>query len=480
MKPVIEAFLTDYLAELVEGNAAIFAGAGLSAAAGFVDWRELVRPLCEELGLNIDLETDLIAVAQFHVNAHGSNRHKVHKAIIDALSPDVPPTENHRLLAQLPIKDWWTTNYDKLIESALRAAGKIVDVKSAVPQLATTRQRRDAIVYKMHGDVERPDEAVVTRDDYEKYFTQREAFVTALAGDLVAKTFLFIGFSFTDPNLEQVLSRVRLRFASNQRRHYALFRVRTQLSGESPEDFEHARTRQELVIEDLKRFNVRVLLVDQYSEITDILRELCRRYRRRTVFISGSVFDYAPWGQKAVSEFAQELGSALIANGVKVSTGLGLGIGDAIFTGALRQILATQGSIEDSLILRPFPQSGEVRDLEPTWEEYRKEILAHSGVAIFLFGNKQVDGQTKLSDGVRREFQMAHERGIVVIPIGATGSVAREIAEQLFADQQKLEAQLGAEGAKLLQSLSEPTDDLASLVPKIIELIRKLRAGSGL
>ena len=75
---------------------------------------------------------------------------------------------------------------------------------------------------------------------------------------------------------------------------------------------------------------------------------------------------------------------------------------------------------------------------------------------------------------------MAQERGIVVLPIGATGSVAREIADQLLADQQRLEAQLGTEGVKLLQSLSQPTDNLASLVPKIIELVRKLRAGSGL
>ena len=64
MKPQIESFVEDYLAELVEGNAALFAGAGLSVPAGFIDWRELVRPLCVELGLNIDLETDLIAIAQ--------------------------------------------------------------------------------------------------------------------------------------------------------------------------------------------------------------------------------------------------------------------------------------------------------------------------------------------------------------------------------------------------------------------------------
>jgi hypothetical protein len=209
MKPALMAFITEYLGELVEGNAALFAGAGLSVAAGYVDWRKLIRPLAVELELDIDLESDLVAVAQFHVNASGYNRHKLHKAVIEALSSDNPPTENHRLLARLPIRTWWTTNYDKLIENALRDVGKVVDVKSAVPQLATTRPHRDARIYKMHGDVDRPDEAVATRDDYERYSIDRGAFITALAGDLVSKTFLFLGFSFTDPNLDQVLSRVQ-------------------------------------------------------------------------------------------------------------------------------------------------------------------------------------------------------------------------------------------------------------------------------
>src|SRR5258705_10409038 len=85
MKPQIKSFITDYLAEMIEGNAAIFAGAGLSVPAGYVDWRALLRPLSKELELNIDLENDLVAVAQFHLNASGQKRHKLHKALIEAL-----------------------------------------------------------------------------------------------------------------------------------------------------------------------------------------------------------------------------------------------------------------------------------------------------------------------------------------------------------------------------------------------------------
>jgi len=284
VKPHLQRFIDDYLAELVEGNAAIFAGAGLSVPAGFVDWRTLLRPLSEDLDLDIDLETDLVAVAQFHVNANGLNRHKLHKALLETLSKDAKPTKNHRLLAQLPITTFWTTNYDKLIEVSLHEGGKVADVKSSVPQMATTRPHHDVTVYKTHGDIDRPNEAVITKEDYVDYPKKRAPFITALAGDLVKKTFLFVGFSFTDPNLDHVLAQVRYHFSVDQRQHYAFFKSRSKQQGETDEHFAHHLARQKHVIEDLKRFNVKVLLIDEYSEITEVLTALANRYRRRTVF----------------------------------------------------------------------------------------------------------------------------------------------------------------------------------------------------
>jgi hypothetical protein len=476
LKRDIEAFLTDYLGEMVEGNAAVFAGAGLSIPAGFVDWRELVRPLLKEIDLDADLETDFVAAAQFHVNANGANRHRLHQAVIDALSKKAAPTENHRLLASLPISIWWTTNYDKLIEDALRAAGKTVDIKSAVPQMATTRPGRDATVFKMHGDIDRPEEAVATKDDFERYERDRGAFTSALAGDLVSKTFLFLGFSFTDPNLEQVLSRVRLTFNANQRRHFAIFRNRTKLHGESDEQFHHFRARQGLIVEDLKRFNVKVLLVDDYSEITDILRELVNRYRRRTIFISGSAEDFGPWGEEEVAAFAQTIGQALVSRGTRIATGLGRGIGDAVFTGALRELMRSGARIDDSLILRPFPQgASSAEEQARMWDEYRREILSHAGIAIFMFGNKISGQKTDVAEGVLREFDIAVEKGLIVLPIGATGSASALLAAKSLQEPERFLFCLDQGAQDELRALSTEGNKLNALIEPLLHLIQKLQ-----
>jgi NAD-dependent SIR2 family protein deacetylase len=143
-----ERFVETFIKELEEENVAIFAGAGLSVGAGYVDWRKLLQPIAQELDLDIDQEHDLISIAQYHLNEK-QNRIGLNRALIEQLSPGHAPTENHRILARLPIKTYWTTNYDKLLEESLKAAGKIPDVKYTVDHLKLTKPKRDAIIYKM-------------------------------------------------------------------------------------------------------------------------------------------------------------------------------------------------------------------------------------------------------------------------------------------------------------------------------------------
>ena len=55
-----------------------------------------------------------------------------------------------------------------------------------------------------------PNDAVLTKEDYELYDLHRRVFTTTLQSDLVSKTFLFLGFGFTDPNIDYILSRIRI------------------------------------------------------------------------------------------------------------------------------------------------------------------------------------------------------------------------------------------------------------------------------
>src|SRR5687767_5208933 len=112
MEAHLGRFIDIYTRAIKENNAAVFAGAGLSIPAGFVNWKNLLRDIAKELDLDIDQENDLIAVAQYHYNERGNNRHKLNQLLIDEFTQGTSVTLNHKILASLPLQVYWTTNYD--------------------------------------------------------------------------------------------------------------------------------------------------------------------------------------------------------------------------------------------------------------------------------------------------------------------------------------------------------------------------------
>ena len=319
-----DVFIKNYLKALNNGDAAVFAGAGLSASSGCVNWKQLLKEIAEELELDIEKESDLVAVAQYYYNRSGNNRARLNEIIKDAFQTGKLPNDNHHILARLPISTYWTTNYDKLIEKSLENNGKICDVKVCCANLTTTLKGRDAVVYKMHGDVDRPEESVLIRDDYESYHHEKTPFINALSGDLMTKTFMFIGFSFTDPNFSYICAHLRAHLKGNMREHYCFLKDVSETDYPDRDQFEYKKRKLSYFIDDLKRFNIKTVLIKEYSEITEILQSIKRRYNSRTVYISGAAAEYEPDGKEAYEEFISKLSGLLIHKGFKIVSGYGL------------------------------------------------------------------------------------------------------------------------------------------------------------
>lgn len=467
-----QAFLRDVGKELSEENVAVFAGAGMSAGAGFVNWAELLRPIAQELGLDVDKESDLVALAQFHCNDNANNRSQLNQRLIEEFSRDALETENHQILCRLPIRTYWTTNYDKIIEAALDKAGKIADVKYTKAHLSTTKPKRDAVVYKMHGDVDHASQAVLTKDDYERYHVKMDQYLANLKGDLISKTFIFIGFSFTDPNLDYILSRVRVAYEGNQRRHYCFIRTVAQKHGEDVADFEYRKRKQDYFVKDLERFNVKTILVDAFSEITELLRQLEKNYKARTVFISGAAHEYGKIGERDALRFVYKLSRALVSKGMRVVSGFGLGVGSSVISGVLEQAFTSpKAKVEDQLVLRPFPQSmeGEL-PLSVLWTKYREDMINHAGIAIFLFGNKLSENGIVLSNGMREEYEIAKRKGLFLVPVGATGYMTEQLWIEKNAEMQG-NASISTEIKTLFAQIGDGEIKAEELIDLIIQII---------
>lgn len=429
----VKTFKKKFVKALREDTAAVFAGAGLSLPCGYVNWKDLLREIATELGLDVERENDLVALAQYHRNEMNS-RSSINQEIIERFTKDFELSNNNKILARLPIKYYWTTNYDQLLETALKESNKKVDVKITNENLATNLPKRNAIVYKMHGDVSQPSDAVITKDDYESYNSKRQLFTTTLQGDLISKTFLFIGFSFDDPNLEYVLSRIRVLLGENKREHFAFFKKLNKEDFKDNEEFIYQKTKQQLKINDLKRYSISAVMLDNYSEIEEILLDIEKLFNLNKIFISGSAETYGKWSQEDSFKFMHNLSKALVKKGFKVVSGFGLGVGSIIINGALEEIYQSKfNNTTEYLELKPFPQihtgSKNINELR---DQYRKDMILNSGIAIFIFGNKLVEGKIENSEGVYREYEIARENNLSIIPVGSTGFMAKVISDEII------------------------------------------------
>ncbi|ENZ03437.1 hypothetical protein HMPREF1092_00624 [Clostridium thermobutyricum] len=452
-KREVYAFIEDYIEQLKQGSAAIFAGAGLSAGVGFVDWKGLLEKPARRIGLDVQKEDDLVTLAQYIFNEDGS-RQPLTEVIRNNFISSNKINENHKILSLLPIKTYWTTNYDSLIEDSLIKYGKNPDVKKTLADLSTIISMRDAVIYKMHGDINDANNAVLIKDDYEVYETKNHLFTLNLKADLISKTFLFIGFSFEDPNLEYILSKVRILLEGNGRKHYCFLKkvnIKDFEKCQNPdEEFKYAELKQRLKCADLKRYCIHPVLVDEYEDITEILRYIDRMYRRNNVLISGSADEFENFNIKLKGkdemiqplDFIHDLCREISKSGFKIVTGYGKGIGSAVINGVLENVYQTNTrNLDDHMIIRPFPlyATKNITDEEFNLvrESYRKSLVEQAGITIFVLGNKIVNGEVVVADGVLKEFEESLLIGSKVIPIGLTGYASKELWEKVNTNFEK-------------------------------------------
>lgn len=119
-------------------------------------------------------------------------------------------TPSHEALVRLPVRELFTTNYDRLIELAFGRSQTELSVSITSAHFLAERARRPARhLIKLHGSIEEPDSVVLTRDDYARSRLHRGEMFRHLGQQARFETFLFIGFSLTDPTFNLVRDEAR-------------------------------------------------------------------------------------------------------------------------------------------------------------------------------------------------------------------------------------------------------------------------------
>jgi hypothetical protein len=206
--------LPDHLVEVAEqlggkarrGELAVFIGAGVSAAAGLPTWEQLLDELAARSGLRDDLRAGLAQLPpqdSAALLARELGREQLEAFVKERFGP-ASYALAHALIADLPVQEFVTTNYDPLVELAAADIGRRVRVlpfEEPVPG--------EPWLLKLHGDSAHPESVVLTREEYLQLGDSRAALAGVLHSLLLTRHVLFVGTSMLDDDLIRIAHQVR-------------------------------------------------------------------------------------------------------------------------------------------------------------------------------------------------------------------------------------------------------------------------------
>jgi len=183
------------------------------------DWKGLTHALADTAEVSSNRGGP--AVASAFERRFG--RVQLIEAIRRALrTDDVEPGDAHAAFAQLPFDTIYTTNFDLLLEdSFLRIKRPFRSIVGEL-QMPFHGGPLTTTIVKMHGDLRHEEHIVATAEDYEEYLEQYPVIATHLSAQLITRTALFIGYSLSDPDFQNIRKVVKSRLGKFERMAYVV------------------------------------------------------------------------------------------------------------------------------------------------------------------------------------------------------------------------------------------------------------------
>ncbi|MBP1681919.1 MAG: hypothetical protein H6Q35_2258 [Proteobacteria bacterium] len=187
----------------------IFVGSGLSINHGLPSWHTIVKNLLinkkgyiekADAWLNA-LESEIMTPLDILDNL----KHEK-KLILESFENDCNITHTESLIHQTITKiskRFITTNYDQLLEKNCEIAN--IMTQSSNFKLSTINDI-DSFILKIHGDITEPDHCIIFKEQYEMLYRNDNLAKFQFQKLLSQYSFLFIGFSFKDPYVEELFN----------------------------------------------------------------------------------------------------------------------------------------------------------------------------------------------------------------------------------------------------------------------------------
>lgn len=225
----------EYVRELKKGRFLPFIGAGMSVDFGYPTWPSFLQnvieryaspPEQEQLGQLLAEQAFLPLAEALDQDLQNGIEEVVQRYFHPGKMKEVEPAQNYvKLLQNMGIRSYVTTNYDTVLERHDPEAGKKVILPTTLQstgEFEELERRGQPFLLKLHGTYDNPDSIVLAQRQYEKHYPQDENAVNpaVLRRLWQHETLLFLGCSLEKDYLVERM----LQLSGENRRihHYAI------------------------------------------------------------------------------------------------------------------------------------------------------------------------------------------------------------------------------------------------------------------
>ena len=201
----------------------IFVGSGVSNNSGVPTWKGLIETIAKKINYNENCNgcdfietscpkedcskrfnftaTEFLRIPEYYYQSASSDEY--FQTISDTLKCDKESNAVDEIILDIAPHHIITTNYDTLLENS--ASIKTANYKVIYEDKDLLSNASDCYIIKMHGDIDHPQTIVLKESDYIDYEHTHPLISTYIKSLLVNHTFLFVGYSLNDNNLNLII-----------------------------------------------------------------------------------------------------------------------------------------------------------------------------------------------------------------------------------------------------------------------------------
>ncbi|WP_294266166.1 SIR2 family protein [uncultured Chryseobacterium sp.] len=210
----------------------LFIGAGTSIPLKYPNWKNLVLGILDSLNSEFSETSDLNFInlkRSLEDNSRSSleilnkiendfengdiyrikAKEYTHKVFDEINTNCSLESDIHKLLWKVSTKII-TTNYDQILESN-KPADPTINIFGNENAFMTLKAQKDEskFLYKIHGDFKNPETIILFESDYQNIYSDSNANQDALESFFKNKTLLFLGFSLSDPFVNNLFTKIK-------------------------------------------------------------------------------------------------------------------------------------------------------------------------------------------------------------------------------------------------------------------------------